>query len=250
MAGLVGQTSGGIALSGTAAAGSGMWLGALAPLVPVTVFTPAPPPYIRAMVLTMQDSGAPFGFLEQVEVCTDSSCSTPITDATVQVNGTTLTWNGNDRYIGTAAISLAATVTTDVTVGSQTYTATGTQFSAHPTVSAPSSGATWASGIAHTISWSGGAPTSGASYEVGVIDSNGHFVVPVGDHGPKELTTSTTSLGVPGGTLSAGDYEVMVGIGTTGLADESSGGHAFSGAVSGSAMWLGAIASLVPLTVQ
>ncbi len=249
-AGLVGQSSGGIAFSGTVASTSGMWLGAVAPLVPVTVSTPAPPPYIRAIVLTMQDSGAPFGFLEQVEVCTDSSCSTHITDATVQVNGTTLPWNGSDRYIGTAAISLAATVTTNVTVGSQTYTATGTQFTAPPTVSAPSSGATWPGGSTHTISWSGGAPMSGASYEVGVIDSNGHFVLPVGDHGPQELVTSTTSLDVPGGTLSAGDYQVMVGIGTTGLADQSSGGHAFSGAVSGSAMWLGAIASLVPLTVQ
>jgi hypothetical protein len=250
--GLVAQNSGGIAFSGGAAApGSGLWLGAVAPLVPVTVTTPPPPPYIQALALTMQDAGAPFGFLEQVRVCSDSTCNTPITNATVQVNGTTLAYDsGNQQYAGTAGIALGASVTVHVTVGAQTFTAAGTQFTAFPTVSAPVSGATWASGSAHTIAWSGAAPTSGATYAVGVVDSNGHFVVPVGDRGPQEVAIGTTSLNVAAGALVAGDYQVMVGIATPGIAGQTTGGIPFADAASGSGLWLGAIASLKPVTVQ
>jgi hypothetical protein len=137
-----------------------------------------------------------------------------------------------------------------VTVGAQTFTAAGTQFTAFPTVSAPASGPTWASGSAHTISWSGGAPTSGATYAVGVVDTNGHFVVPVGDHGPQEVAIGTTSLNVAAGALVAGGYQVMVGIATPGIAGQTTGGIPFADAASGSGLWLGAIASLEPVTVQ
>jgi hypothetical protein len=250
-AGLVDHGSGGIAFSGGAAAGSGLWLGAIAPLVSVSVSTPPPAPFIRAMVLTMHDAGAPFGMLEQVDVCSDSTCATRITDAAVRVNGNALSWDSSrGSYIGTAAIAPGVTVTAQVTVGTETYSATGTQFTAFPSVSAPAPHASWASTSAHTISWSGGAPTAGAVYFVGVLSGTGQLVFPAGGHGPHEIAIGTTSLAVPAHVLPAGDASVMVGIGTPGISDHASGGRPFTGAAAGSAMWLGAIASLVPVTVQ
>jgi hypothetical protein len=175
----------------------------------------------------------------------------------VKVNGgAALTYDANQQqYTGTQAIAAGAAVSVQVTIGANVYNVSGTQFTAAPTVTAPSSGATWQAGSANTITWTGGAPTSGAVYAVGVLDSTGNFVFPVpsgggGGGGPAELSIGTTSLTVPAGTLSAGSDKVMVGIGTTGIVNQTSGGIPIPGAAAGSGLWLGLLAPFVPVTVQ
>jgi hypothetical protein len=198
-------------------------------------------PFIQALVLSMSDGSAPpFGFSEQVKVCSDSSCSSPITDATVKVNGTTISWDSShDEYRGTVVIAAGASATVSVSSGGSTYTGTGTQYAIAPTISGSMS-TTWTASSSNTISWSGGSPTTGASYFVGVLDGSGNFAYPAGDHGPQEVSTSSTSQVVPPSTISAGSYSVMVGIGTVGLAAET-GGISIANAASGSGMWLGLI---------
>ncbi len=85
---------------------------------------------------------------------------------------------------------------------------------------------------------------------MGVIDSGGSFVYPAGDNGPLEVSISTTTQSVPAGTLSAGSDNVMVGIGTPGLANQSSRGITISNTASGSGLWLGLVTPLVPITVN
>src|SRR5207247_7421597 len=146
-------------------------------------------PTIRAIVLSTTGGFVPpFGFLEQVEVCSDNTCGTRVADATVTVNGgAPLSYNaGNQQYQGTQVVSAGATVTLSVTVGSNTFTASGTQFTSFPSITAPTSGATWQGTSANAISWTGGAPTTGASYVVGVLDNTGRTVYqaqPPGDGG-------------------------------------------------------------------
>jgi hypothetical protein len=203
------------------------------------------------MVLSMGDgSMPPFGFSEQVQVCTDSSCATSIGDAVVKVNGTTLDFNSNrSDYEGTVLIAKGASVTVEVIEGGKTYSATGTQFTSAPTISSPTDSATWSASSANSITWSGGAPTTGASYVVGLLSSNG-FIYPAGDHGPQEVSLSTLTQTIPASTLPTGTAGVFVGIGNTGITGEISGGHSFSGASSDSGLWLGLVAPLVGITVN
>ncbi len=210
-------------------------------------------PYVKVMVLSVSGGGAsPFGFLQQARVCTDATCMTKIAAATVTVNGTALAYDTTrQEFDGTQQIGLGATVTVAVTTGGNTYTATATQFSAAPTVSAPVNGATWSAGAGNVISWSGGFPTAGASYAVGVLDASGNFVFPAGgNHGPEEVPLSTTSVTVPASTLPTGADEVLVGIATTGIVQQSSGGIPIPGTLPGSGLWLGAIAPFPHVTVQ
>src|SRR5205823_1933685 len=215
-------------------------------------------PTSRAIVLSTTEGLVPhFGFLEQVDVCSKNTCNTRVADATVTVNGgAPLSYNaGNQQYQGTQVVSAGATVSLSVTVGSNTYTASGTQFASFPIISAPTSGATWQGTSANTISWTGGAPTTGASYVVGVLDNTGRTLYPApppGNEGggPLELPIGTTSNTVPANTLAAGSDQVLVGIGTTGIVNEQSGGIAIPNAGSGSGLWLGGFGPLVPITVQ
>jgi hypothetical protein len=212
--------------------------------------TPALAPFIRAMAVSTEDAAPPFAPL-QIQVCSDDTCSTRIPDATVLVNGNALTWEEvTADYRGTAAIPVGASVTAEVTVGHRTYSATGTQFAAFPVVTAPASGATWLSTSANDVSWSGGAPTAGAAYVFALLDPDGGVAHPNQGYGPQELDLSTSSVTVPADALEAGTFRVMVGITSAGVADGTFGGVPFTEAAPGSAMWLGAIASLVPVTVQ
>ena len=229
---------------GTAAGtGSGLWLGAASDLTPFTVSgATSGAPYITALVIA-QPTGSPLP-VDGVQVCTDSTCTTSLSTATVAVNGSALSWNASrNQYEGSVAVASGGTVTVTVAYGGTTYTASGTQFTSAPTITAPASGASWSASAAHTISWTGGGPTSGAVYVVGVMGSTGGMVFPTGSNGPEEVSTSTFSATVPAGTLASGNqYLTLVGIGTPGISTEQTGGIAFSPtAAAGSGLWLGSL---------
>jgi hypothetical protein len=172
----------------------------------------------------------------------------------VTVNGLALTFDaGRQQYSGSHVIAAGAAIAYRVTIGTSVYDVSATQFTSAPTVTAPTSGATWQRTSAHAISWTGGAPTAGAAYVVGVMDATGDFAFPVptpDGGGPAELPISTLSYKVPANTLSAGNHSVLMGVGTVGIADQRSGGIAIPGTSSGSGLWLGFVSALIPVTVQ
>jgi hypothetical protein len=134
-----------------------------------------------------------------------------------------------------------------VTIGTDIYTATGTQFTIFPNIIAPTSAAIWQTANANTITWSAGAPTTNATYYVGIIDLDGNLIYPSNDI-PLFISTTSTSCNIPANSVTAGSYQVMVGIATVGIGT-GSGGITIANTADGSGLWIGNEA-LVPITVQ
>jgi hypothetical protein len=213
-------------------------------------FTLTPiPPYITALVLLTQ--GGSLGFTGQVEVFTNSTDHISIDNATVTINGITLGYDiQNTQYSTNLSLgTLGGPVTLNVAVGGTTYTATGTHYSAVPSITSPATGS---ASSPYNITWTGGTPTNGAGYVAGIMGNSGFvFPAPVGNNGgPANLSISTYSYNVPANSLIAGTYQVMVGIGTPGMGNQVAGtGISIPGAATGSAIWLGA-ATLSSLTLN
>jgi hypothetical protein len=208
--------------------------------------------------LTTEDGTVPpyFGFLEEVLVCTDGYfCNTPVTNATVTVNGGPLSYDStNQAYFGTFLIAQGAPVTLQVTIGTTVYSASGTQFTTAPTVTAPDAGATWHASSANDITWTGGAPTAGADYFAQISAFDGHRFDQMfpSDGGTPEVPITTTSVTVPAGTLfaPATNFYLLVGIGTRGFFFQDSGGIPIPDAGTGSGLWFGLLAPSQTLNTQ
>ncbi len=140
---------------------------------------PAAPPFIYATVLTLDGGGVPpyLNYLELVSVCADGpACNSPVSNATVTVNGTGVPYYApQGAYFDTNPIAEGASVTLQVTIGANVYTASGTQFTTPPTVTAPAPATNWTAANANDITWTGGAPTVGADYLVYMADSSGNL---------------------------------------------------------------------------
>jgi len=200
--------------------------------------------------LTTEDGTIPpyFAFLEEAQVCADGiQCNSPVSNATVTVNSTPLSYDSTARaYFGTFLIAEGAPVTLQVTIGTTVYSASGTQFTTAPTVTAPDAGATWQASSANNITWTGGAPTAGASYFAQISAFDGqifHQMFPA-DGGSGEVPIANTSVTVPAGTLPAPatNFYLLVGIVSPGFVLQDSGGIAIPDAGTGSGLWLGLLA--------
>jgi Fibronectin type III domain len=213
---------------------------------------PAAPPYIYATVLTLAGGGVPpyLNYLELVSVCADGpACNSPVSNATVTVNGTGVPYDApQGAYFDTNPIAEGATVTLQVTIGANVYTASGTQFTTPPSVTAPAPGTNWTAANANDITWTGGAPTTGADYLVYMADSSGNLAFPLTQN--LEVPITTTSVTVPAGALPSGSsFSLVVGIVSTGAyLEEGSGGISIPNTGAGSGLWLGVLAPVVPVT--
>jgi hypothetical protein len=210
-------------------------------------------PYIYATVLTLDGGGVPpfYNYLEAVFVCTDGfACNSPINDATVTVNGTGVPYDATSgAYFGINPIAEGASVTLQVTIGASVYSASGTQFTSPPTVTAPTSPATWQAANANTVTWTGGAPTAGADYLVQMSDSSGNQVFPATTQSG-EVPITDTSVTIPAGTLPTGSLSLLVGIVSVGAIFQDSGGISIPNTGAGSGLWFGLLAPVVPVTTQ
>jgi outer membrane protein assembly factor BamB len=201
---------------------------------------------IAAVVLGFPTGAAPPGFTSGqnntgviVQVVNQDGV-TPITNATVTVNGVALTYfAANQDYEGQLNINPGATVTLRVTIGGASYTASHAQFSAYPTIVAPAAGTTWSSQNSNLVSWSGAAPFSTSSFALGVFDTNGNLQWPTSG-GFLELMNTMSSYTIAANQLSAGDRLVLLG-----LIDV----FAISGALQGSGLLLGGF-NYTPITIM
>jgi hypothetical protein len=214
----------------------------------------SPGPFIAAQVITWSTT-PPSGFpIFNVEVCTDSGCSTHITNATVKVNGTTLTYDAlNEEYTASgpmpaagAAVDLSVTIPNGLPVAAGTYTASGKQYTTFPSVTSPTSNTTWNHTVSNTVTWTAGSPTSGSQYIVGIIDSLGDFYPRTLNDNPVTVSVSSTSYTLPAGSITtAGQFAVFVGIATNGIIDHSSVGISIPNAAAGSSLWIAAVSPIV-----
>jgi fibronectin type 3 domain-containing protein len=218
-----------------------------------------PPPFINAESIRWnlpKVSGVP---IQQVQVCTDSSCATAVSDATVQMNTTTLTWNAtNQRYEGNVMpaagyhVTLTVTIPAGSIVAAGTYTATVNTYSTAPAVTLPTSSTTWSRAVAHDLTWTAGSPTAttpASVYVVGINDSVGNFYPTKTNNGPTEVPVTSTTFTLPAGSLpAAGTYVAWIGIATNGIVD-GGGGVAIPGAAAGSGLYTGYVSAYVAFTV-
>lgn len=156
----------------------------------------------------------------------DNSSGNPINNATVVVNGTTISYDAATQdYEGGIALSPAGNITVTVTLAGVSYSVTGKQFTSYPTILSPASGATWSSEATNLAAWSGVSPTKNSLYAIGLLDNSGELVWPSGGAIQTEPTT-TSSLTINANALSAGNRFVIVGlvdlIGIPGAAANSS----------------------------
>jgi len=202
-----------------------------------------PPPFIGAELDSFPTGSVPTGFNRGASVVVlDDSTGASITTATVVMNGVTLTYDvANQYYVGNVVVAPGGAVTFSVAVGGSTYTASTSQFTSYPTISAPASGATWDPSIANTVTWSGGAPTANAIYGLGVLDAAdpNTLIWPL-DHFFQDVPIGTTSSSIPAFSVTAGNRLVIVGIARSGVA--------IPNAASGSSLVVVG-ANYVPITV-
>ena len=176
------------------------------------------PPYIIATLLSFPTGAEPPGFVggpynsaALVEVKTQAGGSA-ITSAVVTVNGTTLSYEpAYGDYYGELNVDPGAAVNISVQVVGITYSASGQQFSAYPTVTAPVPNTTWAITSQNLVSWTGAVPSSTAQYASGVLDTSGSLIWPA-DGSLKLLDPSQQSYTIDANMLTTGNRLVLVGL--------------------------------------
>jgi hypothetical protein len=180
-------------------------------------------PLIYAEIDSFPTGSTPPGVNTDAGAAVYDTSGARITTATVIVNGVTLTYNPTyKKYEGIVGVAPGGAVDLSVTVGGSTYTASATQFTSYPVISAPVSGATWTASIANTVTWSGGTPIASAqAYGLGVLDAadpNGSLIWPLGtDDVLQKVSIGTTSYSIPSNSLTVGNRLVVVAIGTSGV---------------------------------
>jgi hypothetical protein len=217
--------------------------------------TPSIAPFIRATVLSVTGGTNPFGWLQQVSVCIDSTCNTAIPNATVTINGNFLTYNAaKGQYQANVIMGAGAPLNLRVTLGVNTYTLTASQFATSPGTADLAFAKTWLHTDANTINWTG-ATTAGAVYMIGIMDNGGHIVYPspaaLIRNEVFELPLNSTTFTIPASSLTAGSFQVFTGIATPGISINAPGtGISIPGALPGSGLWVGHISAFIPITVQ
>lgn len=214
-----------------------------------TQVSATPAAFINAQFIVNAADGT--GVQEAVSVTDGGGAHGPAitSGVTATLNGTPLLYNsGKGDYEGSVTIVAGAAVNLSVTVNGIVYTASTTQYTTFPTVTSPTSGATWTASNSNSINWNAGSPTAGAEYLVGVVTQNFSTWAYGSGSGPSELSTSIHSAAVGAGSIPAGTYYVLVGMGPSGMM-ENTGGIVITNALPNSFLAVGA-ANLIPITVQ
>ncbi len=182
-------------------------------LPPSTVY----PPVIEAELFSFPSGSTPANFVNAV-VHVNKYAGPAISDAVVSINGVTLPYDSYYAHFqGDVAVAPGESVTLSVTAEGKTYSASGTQFTSYPVISAPAPNIVWSTFYNNTIQWSGGAPQTDAFYALRIVDAVDPNVRiwPSGSL-QQEVTLGTTSYTLYGqeGVESPlwGDRLVFVGI--------------------------------------
>lgn len=175
--------------------------------------TPAALPYISATAMMVAGMGNDYS----VQVCTSSSCATPISNATVTIGGTPLAYDGVDTYeampggsLAGAYLELVVMIPPGWGVASGTYRASGSMYTTAPTLTSPTGGAVWLASQSHTIAWTPASPTAGSFYTYALFNMTGLGGMAIGMVAPP-----ATSATIAANSLTAGSYMGFVAIAPT-----------------------------------
>lgn len=169
------------------------------------------PYYIYAEIFSTSSPTLVPGFKNATVYVEDAVNGEPVDTATVNVNGVPLNYSVWMDYEGTVSISAGESVVLTVLVGGQTFTVSSNQFSQYPMITLPVTGASWDAPLYHYVKWTGGEPTSGASYGLGMLsasDPNGNLVWPP-NGSLKDIPIGTNAFTIPVLELAGGDRIVI-----------------------------------------
>jgi hypothetical protein len=156
----------------------------------------------------------PLGPSATVQVV-DPATGNSISNASVTMNNVTLAYDPTtELYVGDVQVLYGGSVSLNVTLGGQSYSATASQFTSYPSITAPTSGAAVNTSDSNMVSWSAGAPNTNASYALEILDAAtpaGDPVWPV-DHNVHIEPGSVSSFSIAPGNITAGSRLVVVGI--------------------------------------
>jgi len=187
------------------------------------------PPVIRAELGSFPTTSAPLGFNSGASAkVLDKSSGASISTATVTMNGVTLNYDqAQQNYVGNVVVAPGAVVNLKVTTGGTTYTASATQFTSYPAISAPASGTNWDSNNNLDITWSdSNTPANAVFYGLGMLDADDPNKPPVWPMNKffTVIPIGTTSYSIPAHSVTAGNRLAVVGIVTTvSIPDAASG---------------------------
>ena len=174
-------------------------------------------PTIIATVITFPTGGVPPGFVagsynSAAAVKITDQNGAPVTTAMVTVDATALRYvTAGQQYEGGLNVNPGATVTVSVSVSGANYTASHTNFSTYPTITAPAPNTTWSSQATNLVGWSGAVPDSTSQYALGVFDQSGALVWPSGGR-LMVLPSADSNTTISANSLPTGNLLVMVGI--------------------------------------
>jgi len=190
-------------------------------------------PYVDASLLSFSADNLPPGFTSSgqnsyanVVVATGASGS-PITNATVTVNGVALTYvAANGDYEAPLSVSPGQTVSLGVTVGGTVVSSSNTQFASYPVIASPANGTTWLTSATNQMSWTGSAP-AGSQYGIAILDANGAQAWPATGNGFQSVPAGTNAFSVPAASLGAGSYFAICGLGKPASVEGAASGSQF-----------------------
>jgi hypothetical protein len=174
------------------------------------------PPSIFAELDSFPPGAAPPGFTTSASVAVFDSDGNSITNASVTINAVALAYNAaNEDYEGNLTVAPGSGVALSVHVNGTTYSASATQFTSYPTISAPAPSATWDSHVSNVFSWSGGGPTANAFYVLGALnaaDPNGPLQWSDSNSGLGSASIGVNSLSIDPFRIPAGNRLLIIGI--------------------------------------
>ena len=181
--------------------------------------TPPPPaPTIQGTVLSFPSGAVPPGFASNgfdsaaVVAVMDASSGAPVSSASVSINGISLPYVAADQvYEAELNLAPGASIALTVNASESTFSASGTQFAAYPTITSPLANATWSTQNANSVAWSSVATPGNSLYALGVFDTTGHLLWPA-TGAIQTVSPPTTSFVVPAGSVSVGSRLVLVGV--------------------------------------
>lgn len=197
---------------------------------------PPAAPYIVASALSFAPGQAPAefglggsntGFEVTVQ---KADMATPITNAVVRVNGTTLPYSVQyETYLNELNLPAGASINVVVTVEGKSYSISSTQLSSFPTFTAPANNAVWSRSDVNRVSWNSDPPAGDTVHVVGLLGTTHDWP----SNGFATMSSSARSLDIPANQLQPDDYLLLTGVSHL---------QEMSGAAPGSALLLGGFA--------
>jgi Bacterial Ig-like domain (group 2)/PQQ-like domain len=181
-------------------------------------YGPSSAPYVLGSVISFPTGAVPTGFTTgssntavSVQVLSTEGGS-PVTNALVTVNGTTLPYvAANQDYETSLDVAPGGAISVSVVINGIRYSTSGTQASQYPVIAAPLANATLAAAYPNPVSWASTALPANWLYALGLFSYSGNLLWPT-NNSIQIVQPPATGFVLPGaGLVPTGTELFLVG---------------------------------------